>query len=48
VPSGMSLGANAVVSPDRRHVRMSLSPSFFSIPRVDTYNLQTGKRQRVR
>jgi hypothetical protein len=48
LPSGVSLGANAVVSPDRRHVRMSLSPSFYSIPRVDTYNLQTGERRRVR
>ena len=48
VPSGMSLGAGAVVSPDRRHVRMSLSPAFYSIPRVDTYNLQTGERRRVR
>jgi hypothetical protein len=48
LPSGVSLGASAVVSPDRRHIRMSLSPSFFSIPRVDTYNLQTGRTRRVR
>lgn len=48
LPSGASLGASAVVSPDRRYVRMSLSPTFYSIPRVDTYNLNTGKRQRIR
>ncbi len=48
LPSGVSLGASAVVSPDRRHVRMSLSPTFFSIPRVDTYNLKTGKTRRIR
>ena len=48
LPSGASLGASAVVSPDRRYVRMNLSPRFYSIPRVDTYNLQTGERRRVR
>jgi hypothetical protein len=37
LPEGTSLGASAVVSPDRRYVRMSLQPFFSRIKRVDTF-----------
>jgi hypothetical protein len=43
LPEGTSLGASAVVSPDRRYVRMSLQPFFSHIPRVDTFNFYTGQ-----
>ena len=42
LPTGTNFTAGAVVSPDRRYVRMSLSPFFSSIPRVDTFNYRTG------
>jgi hypothetical protein len=37
LPSGASLGASAVVSPDRRYVRMSLTPFFSSVGPVQTF-----------
>lgn len=37
LPSGASLGASAVVSPDRRYVRMNLSPFFSSVGPVQTF-----------
>gem|GEM_PF-3999937 len=47
LPTGTNFSARAVVSPDRRHVRMSLSPFFSSIPRVDTFNYATGQYRNV-
>lgn len=43
LPQGTSLGASAVVSPDRRHVRISTQPFFSSVGPVYTYNLNTGE-----
>jgi hypothetical protein len=42
LPEGAALGASAVVSPDRRHVRVSAAPFFSSVGPVYTYNLNTG------
>ncbi len=42
IPDGAMLGSNAVVSADRRYVRMSPSPNFNSVRSVYSYNLQTG------
>ncbi len=40
LPSGASLGASAVVSPDRRYVRMNLQPFFSSVGPVQTFTFQ--------
>ena len=40
LPSGAQLGASAVVSPDRRYVRMSLQPFFSSVGPVRTFTFQ--------
>ncbi len=42
LPQGTQLTANAIVSPDRRHVRMSLNPIFSSIGPVYHYNMNNG------
>jgi hypothetical protein len=42
LPQGTQFTANAVVSPDRRHVRMSLNPIFSSIGPVYHYNMNNG------
>ena len=47
LPTGTNFSAGAVVSPDRRYVRMSLSPFFSSIPRVDTFNYRTGQSRNI-
>lgn len=47
LPEGASLGASAVVSPDRRYVRMNLQPFFSRVVGVDTFNFRTGQTQRV-
>jgi len=47
LPTGTNFSARAVVSPDRRHVRMSLAPFFSSIPRVDTFNYANGQYRNV-
>lgn len=47
LPTGTNFTASAVVSPDRRYVRMSLSPFFSSIPRVDTFNYRTGQSRNI-
>ena len=47
LPTGTNFSARAVVSADRRHVRMSLSPFFSSIPRVDTFNYSTGHYRNI-
>lgn len=46
LPEGASLTASAVVSPDRRHVRISLTPFFSSIGPVHTFNFLTGEVRR--
>ena len=46
LPEGASLSARAVVSPDRRHVRMSVLPFFSSIGPVHTFNFMTGETRR--
>jgi hypothetical protein len=43
LPEGASMGASAVISPDRRYVRTSVSPFFSSVGPVYTYNLNTGE-----
>ena len=40
LPSGTQLGASAVVSPDRRYVRMNLQPFFSSVGPVQTFTFQ--------
>lgn len=40
LPSGASLGASAVVSPDRRYVRMNLQPFFSSVGPVQNFTFQ--------
>jgi hypothetical protein len=47
LPEGASLGASAVVSPDRRYVRMTLQPFFSRVVGVDTFNFRTGETRRV-
>ena len=47
LPTGTNFTAGAIVSPDRRYVRMSLSPFFSSIPRVDTFNYRTGQSRNI-
>jgi len=42
LPQGTHLTANAVVSPDRRHVRMTLNPVFSSVGPVFYYNMNNG------
>lgn len=46
LPQGTQLNAGAVVSPDRRHVRVNAQPFFSSIPYVDTFNFNTGQTRR--
>jgi hypothetical protein len=42
LPEGTQLGAIAVISADRRYVRVSAVPNFTTIPEVDTFNTATG------
>ena len=42
LPQGTHLTTNAVVSPDRRHVRMTLNPLFSSIGPIFHYNMNNG------
>jgi len=42
LPQGVQFNAGAVVSPDRRHVRMNLNPIFSSIGPVYHYNIRSG------
>ena len=37
LPQGATMNVGAVVSPDRRYVRINAQPFFSSIPRVDTF-----------
>jgi hypothetical protein len=43
LPEGTQLGASAVVSPDRRHVRINAMPFFSSIGPVYNYHIPTGR-----
>lgn len=45
LPTGTSLQAGAVVSPDRRHVRINALPFFSHVPYY-TFNLRTGDTRR--
>jgi len=47
LPQGASLTASAIVSPDRRHVRISVNPFFSTIGPVDTFNFYTGETRRL-
>jgi len=47
LPEGTNLTASAVVSPDRRYVRISLNPFFSRIGNVDTFNFHTGETRRI-
>lgn len=47
LPQGTHFGANAVISGDRRYVRVSGMPFFSSIGPVHTYNLNTGETRRM-
>jgi len=42
LPQGVQFNVGAVVSPDRRHVRMNLNPIFSSIGPVYHYNMRNG------
>ena len=42
LPEGTQLQAFAVVSADRRYVRINVQPNFTTIPQVDTFNTVTG------
>jgi hypothetical protein len=43
LPAGGNFGASAVVSADRRYVRVSATPFFSSIGDVHTFNTATGE-----
>lgn len=43
LPSGTFFPVGAVVSPDRRHVRITTSPFFSSVGPVRTFNFKTGE-----
>jgi hypothetical protein len=47
LPEGASLGASAVVSPDRRYVRISATPFFSGISALRTFNYRTGETRTV-
>ena len=47
LPSGTSLTASAVVSPDRRYVRINAMPFFSQVGPVDTFNFFTGQTRRL-
>lgn len=42
LPEGVNMSATAVVSHDRRYVRVSAQPLFSTIPRVNTFNYVSG------
>ncbi len=43
LPEGLQLSARAVVTADRRYVRISPQPSFSGVTRVETFNFVTGQ-----
>jgi len=44
-PTGANFSTNAVISADRRYVRVSPSPTFSQITEVNTFNFVTGQGQ---
>ena len=42
LPEGANLGTTAVISADRRYVRITSTPLFSQIAKVDTFNFATG------
>ena len=48
LPKGVSMSAGAVVSPDRRYVRINAQPFFSTIGSVHTFNMKTGRYKRIR
>ncbi len=42
LPEGANMSAQAVVSADRRYVRITATPLFSTIPEVSTFNFATG------
>lgn len=44
-PTGANFSSNAVISADRRYVRVSPSPTFSQITEVNTFNFVTGSGQ---
>ncbi|MEN6452366.1 MAG: hypothetical protein ABFC96_17900, partial [Thermoguttaceae bacterium] len=42
LPEGASMSALAVVSADRRYVRITAAPMFSGIAKVDTFNMASG------
>jgi hypothetical protein len=46
LPTGTSLNVGAVVSPDRRYVRINAQPFFSNVPYYDTFNFATGETRR--
>jgi len=47
LPEGTNMTAGAVVSPDMRHVRISVNPFFSRIGPVDTFNYHNGQTRRI-
>jgi len=47
LPEGAMMGASAVVSPDRRYVRIGVQPFFSHIDRVDTFNIYNGRSRTI-
>lgn len=47
LPQGASLTAGAVVSPDRRYVRINATPFFSTIGPVHTFNFRTGQYNQI-
>ena len=43
LPEGTNMSATAVVSADRRYVRITASPLFSGIAEVNTFNMATGE-----
>ena len=41
-PQGIQFNANAMITPDRRHVRMNLNPIFSSLGPIRQYNMVNG------
>lgn len=46
LPTGTSLQAGGVVSPDGRYVRVGAQPFFGNVPYYDTFNFTNGRTQR--
>jgi len=47
LPEGASLAASAVVSPDRRYVRVTATPFFSGVTALRTFNYYTGESRTI-